>query len=337
LSKFILIAILCAALFAAGCVTKPEGSILAEHACAACHSKAISHIEASGHGMLDCADCHGLLENHLRVSGVRPTIKLNSEICISCHEEEHREWLLSPHGQISTLFYPNSLSKMKKSTHPDFPKPSRGESEQVTCVYCHNFGNPEDTQLVRLPKGELCFACHDTLWQNQVLTGTPAHPYPGHDYSALQNHPHNQGDRCITCHMYTNYSSDEPIGGHTLAMRGHENGLLNLAACATCHGPQESYDVNGRQADVRQALDNLRVALEKRNNGALPESAEGSCNQCKRGSMQPFDYDPDLILDDAFQNYLQIDRDNSLGVHNPHFALQILQESLESVETLYGK
>lgn len=336
LSRLLLFVCLCTALFAAGC--SPIKEQAQNHPCASCHSEEVRNLEASAHGQagLACDTCHSRLENHLGTPKIRPVTDLSAAACASCHEQIQQEWAASPHGQIDTLYYPNQLSKMKKSEHPAFPKPSYGESEKVTCVYCHNPCKPLDTQLVRLPKGELCYACHSHKWYHRVLDGTPAHPYPEKDYASFQNHPHNSGGRCVTCHM-AHTPGVIAAGGHTLAMRSPEGGKRNLGPCTRCHGAVATFDVNTKQAETRQALVTLKAAFEKRNNGTLPAGAAGSCDQCKRGGMEPFAHDPDLILDDAYQNYLQIERDKSLGVHNPGFALQILRDSLESVETRYKR
>ncbi|MDW7651241.1 MAG: multiheme c-type cytochrome [Bacillota bacterium] len=324
--KIIILFILSAMLLFTGCSADGED----KHACADCHSEVVNRIQASSHNTLDCAVCHSRLENHLRVSGVRPLVELDSQICISCHDREHREWVLSPHGQITSVYTPDSLSKMKKSSHPDFPKPGYNQSEKVTCVYCHNLGNPQDAKLLRIPKGELCDACHDTMWPNKVTGAIPAHSYPETDYSSFANHPHNQGSRCITCHMHP---GTEVTGGHTLLMRS-ETGV-NTAACAPCHGTLEEFNVNNYQAEIQSAMDSLRLSLESRNGGYLPESAAGTCNQCKKGGMQPFDHDPDLILEGAYQNYLQIH--GASGIHNPDFSLFILRQSIDAVETGYQR
>jgi hypothetical protein len=125
--------------------------------------------------------------------------------------------------------------------------------------------------------------------------------------------------------------------GHTFSLRPTADGRQNTTACAACHNSADSYNINGRQEEVREALNDLRTALEERNNGQLPGNQPGTCNQCHRGGTLPFDHDPDQILENAYENYKLVERDKSLGVHNPGYALQLLRDALESVLGQYKR
>lgn len=376
------LAIISAALLAAGCGTDggPAAApgttpvaVNGSESCASCHGQVSLQLAASLHGQagVTCADCHSNLDAHQKRAQTLPTTDVRGETCASCHADIHAEWASSPHALIPLDLLPNDARIMQcMKCHQgsgfaaviesgnDFKSswgpPPATEPEAVTCIACHSPHKPRDSQLLRLPKGELCATCHGGKWQNQVLTATPAdpytpprshggfvqgtaaaptHPYRDSDYTAFANHPHNGGDRCVTCHMARTPGVDT-LGGHTFSMRSDNGGLQNTGACAACHGPVDSYDIGGRQTEVRQALTALRQALERRNNGALPGNQPGTCNECHKGGSLPFDDDPDLILGNAYEAYKQIDRDKSLGVHNAPFALEVLRESLDAVEQL---
>ena len=372
--RFLTIVFILMIFFASGCTNNnasPDPVVSGGGNCASCHNDVVTRYETTSHGQADlsCSDCHNGLEAHIKSARNLPTIDMRGNTCASCHTEEHTQWAASPHAKIPLDLFPNDprimqCMKCHQSTGfaaviasgQDF-KSSWGpapevEPEPVTCVACHSPHQARDTQMLRLPKGELCATCHGGKWQNQLLTATPTTPYvpPGEHkfgqsytppaqpnpdkYVAFANHPHNGSDRCVTCHMAQTPGIDS-LGGHTFSMRAKDGALQNIAACVACHDNVESYDINGKQTEVKEELSRLESALKQRNNGALPGNQPGTCNQCHKGGSLPFDNDSDFILSNAYETYKQIDRDKSLGVHNAPFALQVLREAIESIETKY--
>ena len=351
----------------------PADTDISQANCAACHGEVVSRFEESVHGKVGvtCGDCHENLEAHAESPRSLPTVDVRGDSCASCHTKEHTQWLASPHAKIPTELFPDDMRVMQCmkchqgsgfaeviESGADFKTawgpPPDGEPEPVTCIACHSPHNPRDEQMLRLSKGELCSTCHGGKWQNQIVTGYPADPYappgshsfgeapavaPAHpfgdkDYSAFANHPHNSGDRCVACHMAKTPGMDS-LGGHTFSMRTTADGRQNTVACASCHENADSYDINGKQSEVKAELLRLEKALKDRNNGVLPGNQPGTCNQCHKGGSLPFDNDPDFILSNAYETYKQVDRDKSFGVHNTPFVLQILRDAIEAVENLY--
>ncbi|MBS4030832.1 MAG: cytochrome c3 family protein [Clostridiales bacterium] len=320
--------------------------------CASCHNDLIARYEATAHGTsgLTCSDCHSGIDAHIKNVSNLPSVDYRADTCAACHQDQHAQWTMSPHAQIPLDLFPkdprimecmkchqasgfaavlNSGDNFKQAWAP----PPTSEPEAVTCTACHSPHQSAQSQLLRLPKGELCSQCHGGKWQNLVMTGTGGYHY--NDYSALTNHPHNSGDRCVTCHM--DQTPGVPnLGGHTFSMRAPDGSALNTAACVSCHGETDNYDIAGRQQEAQSLLTELQGALEERNNGSLPGNEPGTCNQCHRGGTLPFDNDPDLILENAYENYKLFDRDKSLGVHNSPFVLQLLRDTLEDIKNNYN-
>jgi predicted CXXCH cytochrome family protein len=372
-SKLLLTFFLGTVFFFTGCAGSNTGGGTAASVdnCASCHRETVSRFEASAHGNLSCSECHDSLEAHLKLAKNTPTIDVRGDSCAACHTQEHADWAASPHAKIPLDLFPNDPRIMQcmkchqgsgfaavLKSGQDFksawgPPPSV-EPEPVTCIACHSPHKPADIQLLRVAKGELCATCHGSKWQNQVLTATPPEPYTGPEthesfsqnstgnadpgtnveYSTFADHPHNSGDRCVTCHM-ARTPGVPSLGGHTFSMRAKDGGPHNIGACITCHGDVASYDISGKQTEVAEALTSLENSLKERNNGTFPGNQPGTCNQCHKGGTLPFDNDPDQILGNAYETYKQIDRDKSLGVHNPPYTLQILRDALETVESEY--
>ena len=352
---FLIFVLLLLVFFVTGCVNENasldlQSAVRDGEGCVSCHGERVSGFTATVHARSDvtCADCHAGLGSHLQKSSALPAIDVYGDTCATCHHEEYTQWAVSPHAAIPLDLFPNDVRvtecvKCHQSSGflavldsgEDFksaraPYPS-DHQEPVTCVGCHGPHAAENTQMLRLPKGETCTTCHGGKWQDLILTGTGSTPY--RDYSEYQSHPHHSDDRCVTCHMAK--TPDVPLGGHTFAMRTDDGDMQNVGACIACHNNANSYDINRRQSEVTEKLSELRQALEERNDDQLPGNEPGACNQCHRGGSLPFDHDPELILENAYDNYKLVDRDKSHGIHNAPYTLQILRDALESVQNEY--
>ncbi|MBS4007477.1 MAG: hypothetical protein KGZ45_03505 [Clostridium sp.] len=350
---------LCSLLFlTAGCgggQATPEDALNEGGPCVACHAGATAVFNTSAHGRngLSCADCHAGVDEHLRDRQHRPDTDWRGKNCASCHEKEYSEWQASPHKQIPLEQFPNDprIGECMKchqasgfaavvasggNFRETWGPPPQSEPEAVTCVACHSPHGKTEERLLRLPKAELCATCHGSKWQNLVLSGSGGHRYSGVDWHSFGEHPHNSGNRCVTCHM-ARTAGAVSLGGHTFRMRAGSGENQNTAACQSCHGETASYEIFGRQKEVTALLDELRLLLEQHNNGRLPGFQPGACNQCHRGGMQPFEHDPEQILGKAFENYLLVERDKSLGIHNPPYVLQLLRSAIRSVREEYRR
>jgi predicted CXXCH cytochrome family protein len=352
------VVLFCLIFLAAGCSgTKesPEAASDSPGACSACHAGAAAVFSASAHGQngLSCADCHTGADEHLRDRQSRPATDWRGETCASCHEKEYREWQASPHNQIPLEQLPRdprigecmkchqasgfaAVIASGRNFKETWGPPPQSEPEPVTCAACHSPHNGTHSYLLRLLRAELCATCHGGKWQNQVLSGSGGHHYAGIDWPVFGGHPHNSGNRCVACHMARTPGAISS-GGHTFRMRAGSGESPNTAPCLSCHGETADYNISGRQQEVETLLGELRLLLEQHNNGRLPGFQPGACNQCHRGGMQPFDHDPDLILGKAYENYLLVERDKSLGVHNPPYVLQLLRSTITSVREEYRR
>lgn len=329
----------------------PNITVRGDANCATCHQDLRERYGATAHGTsgLNCSDCHSGIDAHISNISSLPVIDYRGDTCATCHEDQHAQWAVSPHAQIPLDLFPQDPRIMEcmkchqasgfvavLSSGDDFKQawapPPISEPEAVTCTACHSPHQSDQSQLLRLPKGELCSQCHGGKWQNLVLTGTGGYHY--NDYSVFTDHPHDSGDRCVTCHMGKTQGVPS-LGGHTFSMRDTAGDSFNTAACISCHGETEDYNIAGKQQEVQSLLTELQGALEERNNGILPGNEPGTCNQCHRGGTLPFDNDPDLILGNAYENYKLSARDKSLGVHNSPFVLQLLKETLAEVKNYY--
>lgn len=109
---------------------------------------------------------------------------------------------------------------------------------------------------------------------------------------------------CVDCHMGENSL-------HTFEP--------NVAACLECHDGAEDFDINGVQSDVQALLDELEEKLIAR--GLLDEEGHPAV------ASVPEEYAA------ALWNWIYIaHEDNSLGVHNPAYTIDLLEASLAVFE-----
>ena len=106
-----------------------------------------------------------------------------------------------------------------------------------------------------------------------------------------------------------------------------------LEPCLECHDEVTDFNLNGVQAEVYEKWLALGEKLKSANGGTLPGTKPGDkCAKCHRGGTLPFDDDPQLVLEKAYTNFKLIQNDRSWGIHNTEYALQLLDDSIESLD-----
>ena len=134
--------------------------------------------------------------------------------------------------------------------------------------------------------------------------------YPAHPHSNIEN-------SCTTCHMAEAYGAQ--AGGHTfnISYEYHGGMEVNTAGCIECHLDEDALieDTEELQAEIEVLLADLKVLLD-----AAGITAEGS------DSSIPGTYPAEVA--GACLNYKALTEDRSLGVHNPTYMKNLLEESI---------
>ncbi|MGE5479140.1 MAG: multiheme c-type cytochrome [Chloroflexota bacterium] len=142
-------------------------------------------------------------------------------------------------------------------------------------------------------------------------------PYPDGD----QNPHKGVQNGCIGCHMGPSYGTQ--AGGHTMKMRYDNEGSIvdNVAACnvAGCHSGLKNFDLDGVRTKVAADLKELHELLKGR--GLVDE--EGLSVPGKTATAK----EAGIVL-----NFMLIERDKSLGVHNPRLVKALLTNSIEALK-----
>jgi hypothetical protein len=202
--------------------------------------------------------------------------------------------------------------------------------------------------------GGLCLNCHknrsngDTYPNVTFLNSRwgPHHSPQGdiylgkNAYSWGQNIPSSVAhrlveDACVGCHMSatpdTGNVARDHIGGHSWNMAWTDGQGIehdNVTKCVECHTgitkfddimAAWDYDANGVVESFVKELDGLRGRLAR----ALPPVGVDSI------SWQMIRTNPDSVnMKRAYYNYLMFVDDASGGIHNPKYAMNILQKSI---------
>jgi uncharacterized CHY-type Zn-finger protein len=150
------------------------------------------------------------------------------------------------------------------------------------------------------------------------IPGTLAYPTAG---SAAHMTP-----SCVGCHMTMGDHSFEP----------------SLDGCTDCHTSITTFDHNGSQTEIHDLLVELRDLLvaagvieqeEEELYELNPETGEIEL-VLHTGGYHPIKGTYDMILAQAFFNWVGLEEDRSMGVHNPDYVKALLKNSIDAVNAL---
>jgi hypothetical protein len=176
------------------------------------------------------------------------------------------------------------------------------------------------------PKGTdlLTIASSNTRWgphhgpQSQMLAGKAAFEMGNSLYNSSNYHRANLS--CASCHMSN--PQGKFVGGHTLHMASEETGD-NVKYCKTtgCHPSATSFDVNGKQTEIKDMLEQLKVKL------AVANVFDTNKMTLKAGAYSQ-------IQLAVVWNFLMVEEDRSSGVHNYLYSHDMLQSGLDYMNSL---
>ena len=249
------------------------------------------------------------------------------------------------------------------------------EATAITCATCHDPHDATNTHQLRTVEvslsngtevtaggsGKLCMNCHKSRrdgveYTNAYLDNLSSHygPHHGPQSDVLLGENFNTFDAelgktnhigildnaCASCHMKVTENVDGEgnvilSGGHTFSMQTPE-GEDNVAACAPCHSFESFEDAEfesngtkdldgdgtdeGLQMEIAGMLNNIAMLLP-------PVDSE---------EIEVIDSTWTLTQAIAYYNYDGILEDRSGGIHNPKFAVELLQTSLSELKNAVG-
>lgn len=292
--------------------------------CKECHSldnrsmKSVEY-EKSGHGAGEfvayaggrngCAQCHsheGFVETeHTGRDTTAANIPIPTRIdCKTCHdshtsfddEADGPDYALRGLHEVNLIMFGNEQKL-------DF------ESNSNLCANCHQPRRlgPEDDGTGNFKVTSTHYGPHHGP-QATYVQGVGAYEFAGSEsYPTSGTSTHATAGACVACHMG---DADEMGGGHTFT--------ANVASCTSCHNDATTLDINGVQTEVHDMLAELQGILTTK--GIL--DAEG---HVLKGTYP-------VGLAGAFYNYIGIEEDRSLGVHNPGYIKAVLKNTIAAMK-----
>jgi hypothetical protein len=209
------------------------------------------------------------------------------------------------------------------------------------CMNCHNSRYSVKTRVTNTPPyygWTDRFGPHHNP-QADMYYGSNAYQYGDTTLTGLMTHA-SVKDACVTCHMAPGANPGNPTQpGHTWAMVDSAGNptASGLLACEPCHGTITSYndikasadyDGNGKIEGFQTELKGLLTKLYNR----LPKDSQDSTQvvSMKYDSLKV--KGNQKLIGDIY-NYWFITEDQCFGIHNPKYAVAILQKALGIVFT----
>ncbi len=190
-----------------------------------------------------------------------------------------------------------------------------------TCASCHQSRRDAVSYVEETDTLSTHFGPHHGP-QADMLMGTNAWEYDGYDYAEDSPHRH-APDACVHCHMAPGVYA---TGGHAFYLEDEGHEYENVTGCNSgCHaGNVEDFDYEGVHEEIEVLLENLATLLE--NAGLMEWILEDG-----ELLFEPVDDRPVGSADSAGAvfNYLFVEEDRSHGIHNPEYAKDILESTID--------
>lgn len=283
------------------------------------------------------------------------------------------EWAESVHGEGETVFEGTNASCVRCHANEGFIQyvadPARTSYSATTtptninCFTCHaqHTTGSRDALRVTAPValtngvsydmglGNTCVVCHQSRRnvavyitssnsinsrygphhgpQGDLLMGEMGYEYEGYTYTETPYHRTMNDDGCVNCHMR---NVAYLVGGHTFNVSAYDveedEMVYNTGACVGCHTdwPEslDNFDYNGVQTEIDGLLAELQALL-------FDAGYVNATGTPVTRTAVPAD------VAGAIWNFMFIGReDRSRGVHNPAYARDLLQSSIDYMESL---
>jgi len=279
------------------------------------------------------------------------------QVCKACHQGQYETWSKTRHNfDFSKYpFYGKTINKytfakgycaschvtgVDKAGGYDRKKPWNQQQSmlRIQCETCHGPGSrhvaassveERKASINRKPDpAATCQGCHVTHYgkfpigpaTDKEINDIPRrqsamlHGFHGYEYSGLEYqkslHVNVVKGTCVTCHV-------NPVRPHDLK--------ADIETCRTCHGGAKTFDINGRQTEIKALEKELKdkLAAFKKVRARVSKDPNTSQEKVTWGAK-----DDELAFNRANYNYLFVSHDKSHGVHNYKYARDLLKASI---------
>ncbi len=315
------------------------------YGCGLCH-------EGARHGAFEewRASAHGSFAFY-EEDGVTPEHNVTGASCVKCHngkyyveiqiegEDPPAEDLTevnedSAHISCAVCHDPHSNQfEHQLRVDPDADviipfddTPVSADSANI-CITCHN-GRRTRADMDNFIAGGTFRGMHPNN-QGTTLFGIGGFEFPGFEYD--KEHPHNtwNEEKCIACHMWTRdyIDADNPgIWGHSFEPRAE--------ACLTCHVGDPATFKDEFVEPFHEEVEALMAEfVEKYPYKDMTDPANPVLLIRPEDGGPPAD-DIGNQYRQAAWNYLYVEEDGTHGIHNPDYALDLLESAIAKLDEL---
>lgn len=270
-----------------------------------------------------CLKCHNGLAN---IDTTKKYADLNAQAPIGCN---------TCHGESKAV---KDLRGAKPYVTPYGMEIDAGAG--TVCINCHNINRPlnnfaglyaEYRAPHQGPQAEVLFATGGFEFGERAYERSP--------HGAIE-------DTCVTCHMAKQDDEYGPVGGHTFKVASGD--VQNLNACANCHADLKDlnrraladYDgdkkLEGIQDEIHGLLEELKEAIKEKYQlvDLIDKSGRIMFVTDNSDTANPKGLEAGKVSENDYKaafNYFLIEADGSEGIHNPAYAVQLLQQSYKAV------
>ena len=316
--------------------------------CVECHSPIVQTVNQTRHAG-QCEGCHGPSADHAAndydpVSRPNLNLPLSGISCGACHPAIYKDWKTSGHPGCPTCHEPHQLT--------GFPAQVRS-----TLYSTNDYVSVTSTTSFN-PRINLCGQCHNDHGASWTISSAPPSQLPQYnmllgtvgelDSGPAQYDPSSHAiyitNQCVGCHMQgvpTASSAQPATTGHTFAMD-------NYTVCAGCHGSAVNASnsvvfwsgyISSRITEAQTSLNEWAITKAPAILGTAKYGTR-AWEYTKPGSLSPGGPGPNpteqklipVNIQQARFNLYLVLYDGSLGVHNPHQSLTLLDAAQNWVD-----
>jgi len=220
--------------------------------------------------------------------------------CVTCHD---------PHAHGDAQLREGAMNPQTVVYDVNDPRTYEDRGSSMVCVQCHHARRDAATVQGQIEGGSNHFGPHGSP-QVDMFLGSGCYEIEGFEYE--RDHYHQTSglmqNACVYCHM-----GYEGTGAHQHRLHDF---APTVSACVACHAGTTNFDVLGLQTEVAGLMEDLLALL------AVPADSIGIADVTT----------PEQRM--AAYAYSFVANDGSRGVHNPTYAVSLLENAIEHLESL---
>jgi len=234
--------------------------------------------------------------------------------CVTCHDPHVGEEGAEHSAQLRNVG-PATLAYSYPYEPDDAEAPTMdGYENGQLCAQCHKARRDNANVAGQIANGYAHFGPHHSA-QADMFIGYGSYEIPGYDYDDGRTHLHqNVTQACVDCHMVR----ETELHGETQDYAFHNFVPEISTNCAGCHGASfTETDVDDYQATIVALMDELAVDFGYTDYHDMEENWDSTAEGVQEWERES-----------AYAMFFIIG-DGSLGVHNPMYAEELLNNAID--------